>query len=73
MNTQAKVNACTTLDELLDVLQGMEDSREVDMTSLPTFGGTEPQNTIGVWSWDATRLIVGMGSDYEIVDRDDVS
>lgn len=73
MNTQAKVNDCTTLDELLDVLQGMEDSRDVDMTSLPTFGGTEPKDTSGIWSWDKTRLIIGTGSDYEIVDRDDVS
>jgi hypothetical protein len=69
MTTQDQVNACTTLDELLVVLQKMTDSREVDMTSLPTFGGREPSDTAGVWSWDETRLIVGTGSDYEIVDR----
>ena len=70
MTTQDKVNACATLDELLDVLKSMQDSREVDMTSLPTFGGVEPKDTSGIWSWDATRLIIGTGSDYEIVDRD---
>ena len=71
MNTQDQVNACTTLDDLLDVLHEMEDSDEVDMANLPTFGGTVPGNTSGVWSWDATRLIKGTGSDYQIVDRDD--
>ncbi len=69
MNTQDRVNACTNLDELLDVLNSMEDSRDVDMTSLPTFGGDEPSNTMGVWSWDATQMIIGTGSDYQIVDR----
>jgi len=43
---------------------------ELDMTSLPTFGGTEPADTSGVWSWDSTRLLVGAGGDdLEIVDR----
>lgn len=70
MTTQEKVNACTTLDELLDVLNEMEDSRDVDMTSLPTFGGDEPPSTNGVWSWDESRIIIGTGSDYEIVGRD---
>ena len=43
---------------------------ELDMTSLPTFGGTEPADTTGIWSWDATRLLVGAGGDdLEIVDR----
>jgi len=68
--TQDLVDACKTLDQLLDVLQAMTDSRDVDMTSLPTFGGTEPKATDGIWSWDATRMIIGTGSDYEIVDRD---
>ena len=27
----------------------------------PTFGGTEPADTMGVWSWDADRLLVGEG------------
>ena len=45
-------------------------NHELDMTSLPTFGGTEPADTTGVWSWDETRMIVGDGSaDLEIVER----
>ena len=41
------------------------------LTRLPTFGGSEPESgTSGVWSWDATRLLVGTcASDARIVDR----
>jgi hypothetical protein len=38
---------------------------------MPLFGGEEPSNTIGVWSWDATRLLVGEGYDWRIVARDE--
>lgn len=34
-------------------------SQQVDFTDLPTFGGEEPNSIDGVWSWDATRLLVG--------------
>lgn len=45
---------------------------ELDWTSLPTFGGDEPRNTFGIWSWDATRVLVGEDARYlRIVDRDD--
>ncbi|MBK5247507.1 MAG: hypothetical protein JJE49_09615 [Peptostreptococcaceae bacterium] len=41
-------------------------------TSLPTFGGTEPSDTEGIWSWDETRLIVGTcASDLQIISRID--
>ena len=42
---------------------------ELDMTSLPTFGGTEIANTEGIWSWDETRMLVGDGSNFEIIER----
>ena len=36
----------------------------------PTFGGEWPDDTHGVWSWDADRLLVdGSESSVEIVDR----
>lgn len=39
---------------------------------LPTFGGAEPRNTVGVWSWDETRLLVGEGrDDLRIIDREE--
>ncbi len=43
---------------------------ELDMTSLPTFGGMVPVETSGIWSWDSTRLLVGVGvDDLKIIDR----
>lgn len=42
----------------------------IDWTNLPTFGGAEPQDTVEIWSWDATRLLVGYcAADLAIVDR----
>jgi hypothetical protein len=35
----------------------------LDWTSLPTFGGDEPKSTLGVWSWDETRLLIGTCTD----------
>ena len=62
---------CTDLDNLLNVLQTL-DLEHVDITSLPTFGGSEPNSTLGVWSWDPDRLLVGTcADDFEIVDRAD--
>lgn len=76
----------TSLDALYDVLTSEPDSHEtadayglprsahadaIDWTSLPTFGGEEPRSTREVWSWDATRLLVGTcADDLEIVARD---
>ena len=42
---------------------------ELDLSDLPTFGGAEPLDTLGVWSWDAESLLVGDGSDLSIVPR----
>jgi hypothetical protein len=40
------------------------------VSECPTFGGHEPQNTAGVWSWDSTHLLVGEGwGGLEIVAR----
>lgn len=41
----------------------------IDFSDLPTFGGEEPVDTCGVWSWDADSLLVGDGSDLTIVPR----
>ena len=40
---------------------------EVDMCCLPTFGGDEPMDTIGVWSWDADRELVHDGASTYIL------
>ena len=62
----------TTLEDLLIVLvdaarTGADEA--IDFSSLPTFGGTEPVDTLGVWSWDETSLLIGEGSDLSIVAR----
>jgi hypothetical protein len=31
------------------------------VSECPTFGGDEPEDTAGVWSWDDTHLLVGEG------------
>ena len=56
-----------TLD---DLFARMRAGAEADWGSLPVFGGGEPHDTRGVWSWDETRLIVGTcGQDLQIVER----
>ncbi|MEO1830057.1 MAG: hypothetical protein ABGX82_14695 [Pseudomonas sp.] len=71
----------TNLKDLLSELRSMsaEELERVDMTSLPTFGGEEPELGLGgIWSWDERSLLVGsqlgtgefMG-DFEIVSRDE--
>lgn len=59
-----------TLEELRDallagvVVPGMpRTDGELDWSSLPTFGGEAPRDIINVWSWDATRLLVGESAD----------
>lgn len=64
------------LDALRDALNEAteEEIWAVDMTSLPTFGGTEPHDTEGVWSWDESRLLVSdnkRGEGFAIVSRSD--
>lgn len=73
------VTDAADLDALLDALSELdasgvdsEASGLVDLTNLPTFGGTEPENTTGVWSWDEDSLIVGTClDDLRIVTRED--
>ncbi|MEL6345857.1 MAG: hypothetical protein AAFV53_22290 [Myxococcota bacterium] len=42
----------------------------VDWTDIPQFGGDEPDDTVGVWSWDDERFLVGEAWEVEIVDRE---
>lgn len=71
------VSAPTTLEQLQDYLRAgtLWDGAplkhgEIDMTSLPTFGGAELLIAGGAWSYDATRLLVGTcAADLEIIDR----
>lgn len=59
-----------TLDDLLDALRAADRiSDDTDMSSLPTFGGDEPEDTSEVFSWDAGRLLVGGQTPFEIIAR----
>jgi len=43
---------------------------DADWSDLPTYGGIAPADTLNVWSWNATHLIVGTcGADLELVAR----
>ena len=48
------------------------DSRHgYDLADLPIYGGdTPPGDTLGVYSWDASRLLVADGSRWEVVERE---
>lgn len=76
-----------TLDDLLDLLTTCPACRagadpidehapahtcgDLDWTWLPTFGGEEPRDTSGIWSWDETRLLLGAcASDLRIEARE---
>lgn len=59
-----------TLDDLFADLQ--DGSYDGDWTDCPTFGGLEPDETSGIWSWDEDRLIVGPTSgELRLISRED--
>jgi len=59
------------LNELFEMMKN-DDQSLPNWDWLPTFGGPDIEHTVEIWSWDATRKIVGTCSDdIEIVDRDD--
>ncbi len=41
------------------------------METLPTFGGEEPDDTTGIWSWDETHFLVQKSAGYDLVRRDE--
>ena len=70
----AAKRSITTLDMLYHAMLA-NDARVLDqhgqwLSDMPTFGGSEPEDTRAVWSWDETRLLLGTCTDdLEIVDR----
>lgn len=77
----------TSLEDLLRMLVAIDEELEpgqttedvgISLTNLPVFGGQEPDNTSGVWSWDETSLLVDLGGSvnqlgqrWEIIARSD--
>jgi len=74
-NQIEKIKAAKNLSELLDAILAIrqeDQSIEFDkvMERLPTFGGKEPAETDGIWSWDEDSLLVcNAACDLVIVDR----
>ena len=44
---------------------------EIDMTHLPTFGGQEPADTAGIFSWDEKHFLVQKSDGWRLVPRDE--
>ena len=67
----SKYQAPKNLDDLF--VQMKEDDPNLPRwDSLPIFSDIPIENTIGIWSWDDDRMIVGTCSnDIEIVPRED--
>jgi hypothetical protein len=70
------LRSARSLDALLVLLRDLPTgddltlALEQETTQLRSFGGPEPRSTSGVWSWDATRVLVGTcPADFEIVAR----
>lgn len=66
MNTQTYKN----LNALLESIKNDENG-ELDYSELPTFGGKEPKDTSGVFSWDEKGLLVQDEFGWRIVERND--
>jgi len=64
--------AIDSLDDLLQVVNEYHDILDAFTScDLPTFGGIEPDSTVGIYSWDATRLLVpGDESHWVLIERD---
>lgn len=79
--TNAKdITTAASLRILCDALNGfvpaskhsrLED--EVDLCNLPTYGGEAPNDTTGIWSWDADSVLVFCEHDstYRVTLRDE--
>lgn len=80
MVTTDRIATATDLDALCETLNAITEATDPTeqpdygpyMTSrdLPTFGGEAPTRTEGIFSWDATRVLIpGEGRTWRIVPR----
>ena len=63
-----KIKEAKNLRELLSIILTGEIS-DREMSSLPTFGGAEPDDTHGIFSWDKDNFLVQTTRGWEIVSR----
>ncbi len=75
MTQDNDVESARSLRELKAVLKksfSEEESDQIDWTSLPNYGGDEPEETSEVWSWDKGNTLSGScADDLEISPRCD--
>ena len=74
-DTEPNPMEAKTLEELCEALNklafnyGRNEEHEFflcnDLTSLPLFGGKEPLNTEGLWSWDEESFLVYENEEWE--------
>lgn len=66
-----KINNLSDLrDAMIEHDPQVLDQHEQWSSSLPTFGGEEPDDTAQVWSWDEDSLLVGTcADDLDIIPR----
>lgn len=63
------IKAATSLEQLANALRAHHGDWP---TKIPTFGGTMPASTDGVWSFDERRVLIGScGDDLAIVSREE--
>lgn len=75
MDTTEIAARYSTLADLAEAFRA-GDLDDEDCSTLPTYGGSDLAQEIdthGIWSWDETRVLVGLcGDDSQIVPRADV-
>lgn len=60
---------CATIDELAQLAGVWGALDTFDLADLPTYGGHEPDETLGVYSWDATRVLTIEGDEIALMPR----
>jgi len=68
------IHRAADLDNLLQILRDIdailpEEWNTIDYSGLPTFGGAEPADTTGIWSWDENNLLTNDGNGWHIEPR----
>lgn len=73
------INTAPTLTDLCATLNRLQGActatfackleEVVALSDLPTFGGEDPRNTAGIFSWDADRLLLADGNRWYTVAR----
>lgn len=80
MRAQSLSALCEELNDMEDIFRDEADEagvptivlaglHENDLCALPTFGGDEPEDTQGIYSWDEDSFLVFEDQEWQIIDR----